>query len=73
MERMRQQISSLLNRFPLAKGGNATEGIFPGGFENAGFPSISGIDLSKGNTTSITKVSIISFRMFEFKTKFHLH
>nr|AEE62013.1 unknown [Dendroctonus ponderosae] len=57
MERMRQQIASIMNRLPIGKASNDTEVLsFPGGFEQPAFPSISGIDLSKGNTTSITKV-----------------
>ncbi|ENN79106.1 hypothetical protein YQE_04436, partial [Dendroctonus ponderosae] len=57
MERIRQQIASILNRLPIGKASNDTEVLsFPGGFEQPAFPSISGIDLSKGNTTSITKV-----------------
>lgn len=57
MERMRQQISSILNRLPIGKASNDTEGLsFPSGFEHPAFPAIGGIDLSKGNTTSITKV-----------------
>ncbi|KAL1509710.1 hypothetical protein ABEB36_004406 [Hypothenemus hampei] len=58
MEKMRQQISSILNRFPGFGGNNSTEDVLPfaEGLPSSIFPSLDGIDLSKGNTSSITKV-----------------
>ncbi|XP_066154129.1 uncharacterized protein [Euwallacea fornicatus] len=55
LDRMRQQIASLLNLFPA---NNSTEDIslFPAGLENPVFSGIAGIDLSKGNSSSVTKV-----------------
>lgn len=55
MERMRQQISALISSFPSLGNSSSTEDIspFPSGF----VPILPGIDLSKGNTSSITKVS----------------
>ncbi|XP_018574240.1 uncharacterized protein LOC108913215 [Anoplophora glabripennis] len=54
MTRMRQQMDALLKRFPAIRG-NSTEDIpdFPIG---VGLPAFGDIDLSKGNTTSVTKV-----------------
>ncbi|XP_050303582.1 uncharacterized protein LOC126741246 [Anthonomus grandis grandis] len=55
MDRMRNQIATLLNRFPLNSKSNSTDSLFP--FPGIGsLPGIGDIDLSKGNTTSITKV-----------------
>lgn len=58
MERMRQQISALISSFPSLGNSSSTEDMspFPSGFENPVFPILPGIDLSKGNTSSITKV-----------------
>ncbi|XP_066257173.1 uncharacterized protein vir-1 [Euwallacea similis] len=55
LDRMRQQIASLLNLFPAS---NSTEAIspFPAGLETPLFPGLAGIDLSKGNSSSVTKV-----------------
>lgn len=59
MERMRQQISALISSFPSLGNSSSTEDIspFPPGFEHPVFPILPGIDLSKGNTSSITKVT----------------
>ncbi|XP_030745775.1 uncharacterized protein LOC115874685 isoform X2 [Sitophilus oryzae] len=55
LDRMNKQIKSLLERFPFSKGSNSSEfpsfPALPGSFPGAG-----DLDLSKGNTTSVTKV-----------------
>lgn len=60
METMRRQITSLVNQFPLRPTNSSDDSpAFPGfinGVDLPAFPGIGDIDLSKGNSTSITKV-----------------
>lgn len=58
MTRMRQQMETLLKRFPPIRS-NSTEEIpeFPLGVD---LPAFGDIDLGKGNTTSVTKVKTIT-------------
>jgi len=60
MDRMRKQIAALLGQFPIPGGTNSTDDLagFPSSFPSlaGSFPSVGDIDLSKGNTTSVTKI-----------------